>query len=111
LIIKGGENIYPAELENVLYKHPDIVECAVIGIPHKLLGEDICAFVKCKEESKVSEIELKEFCKNNISNFKQPQKIVIINSLNDLDNIPKGPTKKILYRELKKYYMENLSVN
>ena len=111
LIIKGGENIYPAELENVLYQHPDIIECAVIGIPHKLLGEDICAFVKCKEESKVSEIELKEFCKNNIGSFKQPQKIVIINSLNDLDNIPKGPTKKILYRELKKYYMENLSVN
>ena len=109
LIIKGGENIYPAELENVLYKHPDIVECAVIGIPHKLLGEDICAFVKCKEESKVSEIELKEFCKNNIGNFKQPQKIVIINSLNDLDGIPKGPTKKTLYRELKKYYIENLS--
>jgi len=111
LIIKGGENIYPAELENVLYQHPDIVECAVIGIPDKLLGEDICAFVKCKEESKVSEIELKEFCKNNIGSFKLPQKIVIINLLNDLDDIPKGPTKKILYRELKKYYMENLSDN
>jgi len=111
LIIKGGENIYPAELENVLYQHPDIVECAVIGIPHKILGEDICAFVRCKEESKVSETELKEFCKNNIGNFKQPQKIVIINLLNDLDDIPKGPTKKILYRELKKYYIENLTVS
>ena len=107
LIIKGGENIYPAELENVLYQHPDIIECAVIGIPHKLLGEDICAFVKCKEESQISETELKEFCKNNIGNFKLPQKIIIINSLNDLDDIPKGPTKKILYRELKKYYLEN----
>ena len=111
LIIKGGENIYPAELENVLYQHPDIIECAVIGIPHKLLGEDICAFVKRKEESEVSEIELKEFCKNNIGSYKQPQKIVIINLLDDLDDIPKGPTKKILYRELKKYYMENLSDN
>ena len=111
LIIKGGENIYPAELENVLYQHPDIIECAVIGIPHKLLGEDICAFVKCKEESEASEMELKEFCKNNIGSYKQPQKIVIINLLNDLDDIPKGPTKKILYRELIKYYMENLSDN
>ena len=111
LIIKGGENICPAELENVLYQHPDIIECAVIGIPHKLLGEDICAFVKCKEESEASEMELKEFCKNNIGSYKQPQKIVIINLLNDLDDIPKGPTKKILYRELKKYYMENLSDN
>ena len=111
LIIKGGENIYPAELENVLYQHPDIIECAVIGIPHKLLGEDICSFVKCKEESEAAEMELKEFCKNNIGSYKQPQKIVIINLLNDLDDIPKGPTKKILYRELKKYYMENLSDN
>ena len=109
LIIKGGENIYPAELENVLYQHPDIIECAVIGIPHKLLGEDICAFVKCKEESEASEMELKEFCKNNIGSYKQPQKIVIINLLNDLDDIPKGPTKKILYRELKKYYMERVN--
>ena len=55
--------------------------------------------------------KLKEFCKNNIGGFKQPQKIVIINLLDDLDDIPKGPTKKILYRELKKYYMENLSDN
>ena len=111
LIIKGGENIYPAELENVLYQHPDIIECAVIGIPHKLLGEDVCAFVKCKEESQISETELKEFCKNNISNFKSPQKIIIINLLNDLDDIPKGPTKKILYRDLKKYYMEKYQKN
>ena len=111
LIIKGGENIYPAELENVLYQHPDIIECAVIGIPHKLLGEDVCAFVKCKEESEISETELKEFCKNNISNFKSPQKIIIINLLNDLDDIPKGPTKKILYRDLKKYYMEKYQKN
>ena len=100
MIIKGGVNIYPAELENVLYQHSDIIECAVIGIPHKLLGEDICAFVKCKEGSKASESELKQYCKNKLGNFKQPQKIVIVNLLDDLDDIPKGPTKKILYREL-----------
>ena len=56
-------------------------------------------------------MELKEFCKYNIGSYKQPQKIVIINLLDDLDDIPKGPTKKILYRELKKYYIENLSNN
>ena len=109
LIIKGGVNIYPAELENVLYQHTDIIECAVIGVPHKLFGEDICAFVKCKEGSKASEAELKKFCKNKLGNFKQPQKIIIINSVSDLDDIPKGPTKKILYRELKKYYMERVN--
>ena len=54
-------------------------------------------------------MELKKFCENKLGNFKQPQKIIIINSLSDLDDIPKGPTKKILYRELKKYYMERVN--
>lgn len=103
LIIKGGENIYPAELENVLYKHPAVSECAVIGIPDKLLGEDICAFVKCVKKNHVSEQELKDFCKCKIAAYKQAKKIFIIDELEDLDEIPKGPTKKILYRKLKEY--------
>jgi acyl-CoA synthetase (AMP-forming)/AMP-acid ligase II len=106
LIIKGGENIYPAEIENVLYSHPDIEECAVIGIPHKLLGEDICVFIKIKNESQLTENGLKEFYKNKIADYKQPQKIILINNLDDLTEIPKGPTKKILYRKLKEYYKE-----
>ena len=104
LIIKGGENIYPAEIENVLYSHPDIEECAVIGIPHKLLGEDICVFIKIKNESQLTENGLKEFYKNKIADYKKPQKIILINNLDDLTEIPKGPTKKILYRKLKEYY-------
>jgi len=109
LIIKGGENIYPAEIENILYNHPNIDECAVIGIPHKLLGEEICAFVKIKNEVKITEKELKEFCKNKIADYKQPKKIIIINDLEDLTEIPKGPTKKILYRKLREYYQKNNS--
>ena len=104
LIIKGGENIYPAEIENVLYSHPDIEECAVVGVSHKLLGEDICAFLKIKNKSQLTEKGLKEFYKNKIADYKQPKKIIIINELDDLNEIPKGPTKKILYRKLKEYY-------
>jgi acyl-CoA synthetase (AMP-forming)/AMP-acid ligase II len=107
LIIKGGENIYPAEIENILYNHPNVDECAVIGIPHTLLGEEICAFVKISEEIKIEEKELKEFCKNKIADYKQPKIIIIINDLKDLDEIPKGPTKKILYRKLREYYKNN----
>jgi len=107
LIIKGGENIYPSELENVLYQNSFIDECAVIGIPHKLLGEEICAFVKCKNSNILSENEIKLFCKNKIAEYKQPKKIIIINNLTDLENIPKGPTKKVLYRKLKQYYENN----
>jgi len=104
LIIKGGENVYPAELENVLYKHPDIDECAVIGIPDELLGEDICAFVKIKDKAQLTKNDLEKFCKNKIASYKQPKKIIIINNLVDLNEIPKGPTKKVLYRKLKEYY-------
>lgn len=104
LIIKGGENIYPAELENVLYKHPSVAECAVIGIPDRLLGEDICAFVKRREGMSVSEPELKAFCKGKIAAYKQARKIIIIDDLDDLPDIPKGPTKKVLYRNLQQYY-------
>ena len=107
LIIKGGENIYPAEIENILYNHPNIDECAVIGVAHKLLGEEVCAFVKIKKESKTDEKGIKEFCKNKIADYKQPKIIIIINNLKDLNEIPKGPTKKILYRKLRKYYKEN----
>ena len=103
LIIKGGENIYPAEIENVLYQHPEVDECAVIGIPDKLLGEEICAFVKIKNNI-LKESDLKEFSKEKLAGFKQPKKIIIINDLIDMNEIPKGPTKKVLYKKLKEYY-------
>ena len=110
LIIKGGENIYPAEIENILYSHPDVEECAVIGIPHKLLGEEVCSFIKIKNDSQLSENELKEFYKNKIADYKKPKKIILINDLDDLNEIPKGPTKKILYRELRNYYNKKFSI-
>lgn len=104
LIIKGGENIYPAELENVLYKHPGVGECAVIGIPDKLLGEDLCAFVKRREGATATAEELRAFCKGKIAAYKQPRRVIIIDDLPDLPEIPKGPTKKVLYRKLQEYY-------
>jgi acyl-CoA synthetase (AMP-forming)/AMP-acid ligase II len=109
LIIKGGENIYPAELENVIFKHPAVAECAVIGIPDKLLGEDLCAFVKRREGMEVSADEIKAFCRGKIAGYKQARKIVIIDDLPDLPEIPKGPTKKVLYRKLQEYYAFHLA--
>jgi len=108
LIIKGGENIYPAEIENILYKHPDVEECAIIGIPDKLRGEEICAFIKIKNNKTVSETFFKDFLVGKIADYKRPKKIIIINNLKDLKTIPKGPTKKILYRKLKEYYITKL---
>jgi len=103
LIIKGGENIYPAELENVLFKHHGVAECAVIGVPDKLLGEEICAFVKLKKGADSSEEELKKFCQGKIALFKQAKRIIIVDKT-DLYEIPKGPTKKVLYTVLRRHY-------
>jgi acyl-CoA synthetase (AMP-forming)/AMP-acid ligase II len=111
LIIKGGENIYPAEIENILYKHPDVDECAIIGIPDKLRGEEICAFIKIKKNKIVSEKNLKDFTIGKIADYKRPKKIILLNNLKDLTSIPKGPTKKILYRKLKEYYITKLKIN
>ena len=109
LIIKGGENIYPAELENVIYQHPAVAECAVVGIPDKLLGEDLCAFVKRVHGMQITERELKDFCKGKIAPYKQAKRVVMIDDLPDLAEIPKGPTKKVLYRVLRDYYEQHLS--
>ena len=95
-------------MENVVFKHPAVAECAVIGVPDKLLGEDICAFVKCNENTYISELELKEFCKGKIAAYKQEKRIIIIDDLKDLNEIPKGPTKKILYRKLQDYYSNKI---
>lgn len=107
LIIKGGENIYPAELENVLYKHASVAECAVIGIPDPLLGEDVCAFVKLHDGVAASGAELKEFCRGKIASYKQPKIVIIVDNLPDLHELPKGPTKKVLYRILVEYFVKN----
>ncbi|HZD85843.1 MAG TPA: hypothetical protein VE052_08005, partial [Gemmatimonadaceae bacterium] len=92
------------ELENVLYQHAAVAECAVIGIPDELWGEDICAFVQRKEDTFVTPTELKEFCRAKIAAYKQAKIIIMINDLPDLQEIPKGPTKKVLYRQLQQYY-------
>lgn len=108
LIVKGGEKMYPAEVENVLASHPAVAECAVIGVPDPVLGEEICAFVKLKDGQACAEGELKEYASRQIAAFKRPRRIFMLNELTNLPEIPKGPTRKILYRELRAYYDENL---
>ena len=107
LIIKGGENIYPAEIENALYKIKDIQECAVIGIPDKNLGENICAFIKTNKRNKPPNNYYQELNKY-LGSYKLPKEIYLISSLKNMNEIPKGPTKKILYRKLKTYYEKEL---
>ena len=94
LIIKGGENIYPAEIENVILGNENVSECAVIGIENSLLGQTICAIVNTKNNNE----NIIEYCKGKISDYKLPSKVIYV------DEIPKGPTNKILYKRLIEQY-------
>jgi long-chain acyl-CoA synthetase len=94
MIIRGGENVYPREIEEVLYQHEGIEEVAVVGVEHERLGEEVGAAVVLKEKDSVSADELREFALERLAKFKCPTKIWF------LDELPKGPTGKILKREV-----------
>jgi acyl-CoA synthetase (AMP-forming)/AMP-acid ligase II len=100
MIISGGENIYPREIEEVLIKHPAIREVAVIGIPDLKWGEAVKAVVSPWEGKSVSEEELLSFCRNNLASYKKPK------SFDFMDELPKNNYGKVLKRELKDKYWE-----
>jgi long-chain acyl-CoA synthetase len=96
LIISGGLNIYPTEVEEVLYTHDAVEECGVVGTPHEEYGEAVTAFITLKKEKKATEEELIRFCKSKMASYKAPKKIYFLKEL------PKTPQGKILKRELRK---------
>jgi long-chain acyl-CoA synthetase len=94
MIIRGGYNVYPREVEEVMYEHPAVAEVAVIGVPDDNMGEEVGAAVALKKGEEVSEDELRDFVKNEVANYKYPRRIWFV------DELPKGPTGKILKREI-----------
>ena len=98
MIIRGGENIYPREIDETLYEHGAVAAAATIGIPDKLYGEEVTAFVVLKNGETATEDELLNHCRARLADFKCPKTIHII------DEIPKGPTGKLLKRELAKQF-------
>lgn len=101
MIISGGENIYPREIEEVLIRHPAVREVSVIGVPDEKWGEAIKGIVALNPGSKVTEEELIDFCKRNIASYKKPKSIDFIQEL------PKNNYGKILKREIRAKYWEN----
>ncbi|HYO38498.1 MAG TPA: long-chain fatty acid--CoA ligase [Nocardioidaceae bacterium] len=95
LIIRGGYNVYPREVEEALYEHEAVAEAAVVGVPNELLGEEVGAAVALKPGRQVSEDELRAFVRERLASFKYPRHLWIV------DQLPKGPTGKILRREVR----------
>jgi len=94
MIIRGGYNVYPREIEEVLYEHPAVAEAAVVGVPHAELGEEVAAAVAVKPGSTATAEELRDYVKGQVAAYKYPRIVRI------LDALPKGPTGKILKREI-----------
>ncbi len=94
LIIRGGYNVYPREVEEVLYEHPAIQEAAVVGVPHEELGEEVGAAVVLKEGEDLDAEGVKQYVKGEVAAYKYPRAVWF------MDELPKGPTGKILKREI-----------
>ena len=97
LIIRGGYNVYPREIEEVLYTHPAVAHAAVLGVPDERLGEEIKAYVETKPGATASEQELIEYVKTRVAAYKYPRMVEF------RADLPKGPTGKILKKELSLY--------
>jgi long-chain acyl-CoA synthetase len=94
MIIRGGYNIYPREIEEVFYEHPAVLEAAVIGVPHAHLGEEVAAAVTLKPNAHVTAEELRDYVKGQVAAYKYPRHVWFT------DELPKGPTGKVLKREI-----------
>ena len=98
MIISGGENIYPREVEEVLYQHPSVSEAAIIGVPDPYWVERVHAVITLKVGTACSSDEIIDFCKQRIARYKAPK------SIEFLDTLPKNPSGKILKTELRKLF-------
>jgi long-chain acyl-CoA synthetase len=94
MIVRGGYNVYPREVEEAIYEHPGVAEVAIIGEPHEELGEEVVAVVAMKEGESASEEEIVSFAKERVARYKYPRRVIF------MEELPKNATGKILKREL-----------
>jgi long-chain acyl-CoA synthetase len=94
MIIRGGYNVYPREIEEVLYEHPAILEAAVLGVPDPAMGEEVAAAVVLRPGADADAEEIRSFVKERVAAYKYPRRIWFT------DTLPKGPTGKILKRAI-----------
>jgi long-chain acyl-CoA synthetase len=98
MIITGGENVYPREVEELLYTRPEVQECAVVGLPDKDWGERVTAFIVPPKGPQPDPAALKSFLNEHLAGFKVPKEFIV------MDELPKNNAGKLLKREIKKKY-------
>jgi long-chain acyl-CoA synthetase len=98
MIITGGENVYPREVEELLYTHPEIQEFAVVGLPDKDWGERVTAFIVPHRDQQPETAALKSFLKKHLAGFKVPKEFIVV------EDLPKNNAGKLLKREIKAKY-------
>jgi long-chain acyl-CoA synthetase len=96
MIIRAGENVYCVEVEHVLFDHPDVIDAAVVGVPHKTLGEEVKAVVQLRAGAEVSDEELRAFCRKHLADFKVPEYVEIRD-----EPLPRNPAGKVLKNQLR----------
>ncbi len=94
MVVRGGYNVYPREVEEAIYEHPGVAEVAVVGVPHEELGEEVIAVVAMKEGASASEEQISNFAKERVASYKYPRRVVFV------EELPKNATGKVLKREL-----------
>lgn len=104
MIIRGGENVYPREIEEFLYTHPDVIDAQVIGVPDVKLGEEIMAWVKLRDGSTLTEEELKAYCKGKIAHFKVPRYVTFV------PEFPMTVTGKVQKYRMREMAIEDLGL-
>jgi acyl-CoA synthetase (AMP-forming)/AMP-acid ligase II len=95
MVISGGVNIYPREIEDHLQTHPAILEAAVVGIPDAEWGETLKAFIVRRDGQTITDVEVIEYCRSGLADYKRPRKVVF------LAELPRNPTGKVLKRDLR----------
>ena len=94
MIIRGGNNVHASDVESVLYTHPSILEAAVVGVPHEVLGEDVGAAIVVRSGMTLTADEIAGFCRERLADYRVPRRIWF------LDELPRNPTGKVIKRDL-----------
>jgi long-chain acyl-CoA synthetase len=104
VVIRGGENVYAAEVEAAVHEHPDVLEVAIVGVPHESLGEEVGAVVRLRPGATVTPDEIREHVADRLAAFKVPAHVWISD-----DELPKNATGKVLKRQLREQMSERMT--